>query len=595
MCMDHYNNDTTFRCYYFTFLTEAMSCAKFSIWFLCILFHSHYSYGRHFTNDWAVQLNGGDDMAKQLADEMGYYNLGQIRGFPNVYLLRKKEHPSRSKREAKQLNKILNEDPRVLWAEQQEIRVRDKRNLRLVGRNGDFYVNRFNDQLWPKEWYLHNSRSENEITRSMNVIPVWDMGYTGRGVVLSVMDDGLEWNHTDLIRNYDSRASWDSNDNDPDPFPRYDDVDSNKHGTRCAGVIAMIENNLKCGVGIAYNSKIGAIRMLDGPITDVIEGLSIAFNIDYIDIFTASWGPTDDGKTVDGPKTLASKALEKGAIIGRNGRGVIYIWASGNGGFFDNCNCDGYVSSIYTLSIGSVSYAGKRLFYSEKCSSTIATTYSSGYIGKNKICATDLHDKCTNQHSGTSASAPMAAGIIALVLEANPYLTWRDIHHIIVWTTDVMPLLENKGWKMNSIGLMYNSQFGFGLLNAEAMVKTAVKWEYLPQKTTCDVNAEVSFPVPISSNKSAVIIFQTDGCRDTWNEVNYLEHVQVCLSIDYTVRGALDLYLVSPSGTETILLTRRPKDKAIEGFKNWKFLTVHLWGESPTGLWKLVIRDMVIF
>jgi len=71
---------------------------------------------------------------------------------------------------------------------------------------------------------------------------------------------------------------------------------------------------------------------------------------------------------------------------GRNGKGVIYVWASGNGGFrADNCDCDGYTNSIFTLSISSASQQLKSPWYAEHCASTMATTYSSGAIADNKI------------------------------------------------------------------------------------------------------------------------------------------------------------------------------------------------------------------
>ena len=71
-----------------------------------------------------------------------------------------------------------------------------------------------------------------------------------------------------------------------------------------------------------------------------------------VDIFSSSWGPNDDGATVEGPGRLATKALERGIREGRGGKGVIYVWASGNGGSHgDDCNCDGYTASIYTLSV----------------------------------------------------------------------------------------------------------------------------------------------------------------------------------------------------------------------------------------------------
>lgn len=148
--------------------------------------------------------------------------------------------------------------------------------------------------------------------------------------------------------------------------------------------------------------------------------MALSHKIDHIDIFSASWGPQDDGETVDGPKTLTLEALMKGVTYGRQGKGVIYVWASGNGGSKgDNCNCDGYASSIFTLSIGSATEKGEFPWYGEKCASTLAVTYSSGDVLDQRISTTDLENSCTTDFTGTSASAPIAAGIFALVLEAK--------------------------------------------------------------------------------------------------------------------------------------------------------------------------------
>lgn len=97
----------------------------------------------------------------------------------------------------------------------------------------------------------------------------------------------------------DPQASYDINGNDPDPMPR--DNGDNKHGTRCAGEVAAIAFNDVCGVGVAYKSKIGGVRMLDGTVNDAVEAKALGLNPDHIDIYSASWGPEDDGSTVDGP------------------------------------------------------------------------------------------------------------------------------------------------------------------------------------------------------------------------------------------------------------------------------------------------------
>lgn len=79
------------------------------------------------------------------------------------------------------------------------------------------------------------------------------------------------------------------------------DNGDNKHGTRCAGEVAAIAFNDICGVGVAYKSKIGGVRMLDGTVNDAVEAKALGLNPDHIDIYSASWGPEDDGSTVDGP------------------------------------------------------------------------------------------------------------------------------------------------------------------------------------------------------------------------------------------------------------------------------------------------------
>jgi hypothetical protein len=68
------------------------------------------------------------------------------------------------------------------------------------------------------------------------------------------------------------------------------------HGTRCAGEVAATAGNNVCGVGVAFHSKIGGVRMLDGPVSDSVEAASLTLRQNYIDIYSASWGPEDDGK-----------------------------------------------------------------------------------------------------------------------------------------------------------------------------------------------------------------------------------------------------------------------------------------------------------
>ena len=65
-------------------------------------------------------------------------------------------------------------------------------------------------------------------------------------------------------------------------------------------------------------------------------------------------------------------------LQGRNGKGSIFVWASGNGGDKDDCNCDGYTNSIYTVSAGAATSYGAKPWYLEQCSSTLISTYGGG-------------------------------------------------------------------------------------------------------------------------------------------------------------------------------------------------------------------------
>lgn len=86
----------------------------------------------------------------------------------------------------------------------------------------------------------------------------------------------------------------------------------NGHGTRCAGEIAMEANNRKCGVGVAFEASIGGIKLLDGLVNDRVEGEALGYKTELIDIYTASWGPADDGRSLEAPGRLAIEALERG-------------------------------------------------------------------------------------------------------------------------------------------------------------------------------------------------------------------------------------------------------------------------------------------
>ncbi|XP_076240659.1 neuroendocrine convertase 1 isoform X2 [Calliopsis andreniformis] len=530
--------------------------------------------------EWVVRVEGGPRVASLLALQSGYKHLGPVLGFNDTYVWLKNVKFSQKKRGGLRLTKALNSSAKIIWAEQQKTIKRHKRDHipfedikseRPLIREKRLEFSRysindiqndkdwqeywshdpddsklmFDDELWDQEWYLQDTRSNKALPKlDLNVLPLYQLGVTGRGVRIAVLDDGLEYTHDDLRNNYDPYISYDVNEGDDDPLPRYELSGINGHGTRCAGEIAMEANNKKCGVGIAFEASIGGIKLLDGLVNDRVEGEALGYKSEVVDIYTASWGPADDGKSLEAPGRLAMEALERGITMGRSGKGSIYVWASGNGGSkSDDCGCDGYVSSIYTIAVGSASQTGRFPWYGESCPATLATTYSSGAYHDQMIATTDLRNTCTTRHTGTSASAPLAAGILALALQVNKDLTWRDVQHLIVWTSEYNPLRIDKRLAYGSV--------------------SRIRFE--------------------AGNE----------CRSTGKKITFLEHVEIEVSLEYNLRGALQMHLTAPSGTTVQILKPRKLDDSTAGFEKWKFMSAASWGEDPYGSWTLDIMDEI--
>lgn len=161
----------------------------------------------------------------------------------------------------------------------------------------------------------------------------------------------------------------------------------------------MMKNDV-CGVGVAYDSKIAGtyttvldiicnimyigmyagLRIGLGSLvgtSDAEEADALGHMQHDIHIYSNSWGPPDDGYSFGGPGTLVTQTFDIGSMQGRNGKGSIYVWVSGNGGrVYDSCAADGYANSIYTIAIGSADQSGSQAFYDESCTAKMAVTYS---------------------------------------------------------------------------------------------------------------------------------------------------------------------------------------------------------------------------
>ncbi|KOS21621.1 Kexin [Escovopsis weberi] len=458
-------------------------------------------------------------------------------------------------------------------------------NAQAVQKQNDVMVQLgISDPIFADQWHLFNPV---QLGHDVNVTDLWLEGITGKNSTVAMVDDGVDMYSRDLAPNYFAKGSWDFNDPGPEPRPRLAD---DRHGTRCAGEISAARNDV-CGVGVAYDSKIAGIRILSKAISDADEAEAMIYKYQDNQIYSCSWGPPDDGRTMEAPDVLISRAMIKGIKEGRGGRGSIYVFASGNGAVSgDNCNFDGYTNSIFSITVGAVGRDGRQTFYSEHCSAQLVVTYSSG--GGDGIHTTDVGENvCTSAHGGTSAAAPLAAGIFALVLQARPDLTWRDLQYLLVETAVKLEDAGSDDWQLTATGKPFSHAFGYGKIDSYSLVQRAKTWENVkPQAWLASPRQIVNHNIPEGQNG---LVATLDITEDMLKEANLarLEHVTVTMKIDHTRRGDLSVDLVSPQSVISHLSVARPQDEAEEGYNNWTFMSVAHWGESAVGTWTIIVRD----
>lgn len=410
--------------------------------------------------------------------------------------------------------------------------------------------------------------------------------------MVSIIDDGLDSTNPDLVDNFYLEGSWDFNDPAQAPSPQPQSVEDS-HGTRCAGEVAAGKNTA-CGLGVAYEAKVSGVRILSGPLTNADEAAATNYEYQKNQIYSCSWGPPDDGASVDRPTSLSQKSYIEAVTNGRGGKGSIYVFAAGNGGEnYDQCNYDGFINQIYTIGIGAIDWKDAHPSYSESCTALNAVTYSSSTSYGPAIYTSDaMPNQCTSSHTGTSAAAPLAAGIFALVLQANPDITWRDAQQLI-YDTAIVVNPADPSWESMASGRKFSSKFGFGRLDAYAMVEAAKKFVSLPPQTSLPyVGKTVNKGIPHGNTGISDTITITQAMVTAANLAS-MEHLQVFLTVTHPSRGQMKYEIVSPSGIRSLLGDTRPYDTSSQGLTNWTFMSLKHWGESPVGDWTFTIKDPV--
>ncbi|KAJ3716633.1 peptidase S8/S53 domain-containing protein [Lentinula raphanica] len=476
------------------------------------------------------------------------------------------------------------------------------------------------DPLFPEQWHILNPGAPEHM---MNVTGLWEEGYTGLGVISSLIDDGLDYTSEDLAANFDAVHSHDYNDHVDLPTPK---LPEDTHGTRCAGQIAAVKNGV-CGIGLAYHSRVAAVRILSGTITDVDEAAGLNQGFDEVSIYSCSWGPPDDGRTMDGPDYIIRKAIVNGVNRGRQGKGSLFVFASGNGkGSGDECNYDGYTNSIWSVTVGAADWTGRSPYYSEACAANMIVAYSSGN-GKSIVTTDKGKNSCTHSHGGTSAAAPNVVGVFALAVQARPELGWRDIQHLCIRTA--IPINydpsspppsspSDTDYELTAAGRPFSYAFGYGAIDAYTFVHAALKWDLVPRQTWIRTHTVVlgdgkmtkekvfSGGIPFGKTKdggetsiSSTLEITDKMMKRAQFSQQGLEHVNVRVWIEHQRRGDVRVEIISPNGVKSVLAGvstsegGRKYDKAKTGFPGWLFMTVKHWDENPIGNWTITVSDPI--
>ncbi len=318
-----------------------------------------------------------------------------------------------------------------------------------------------NDPFSYDSWHLFDNWSSDG--GDVNIEQAWK--YTkGKGIKVAVYDKGIDLDHPDLKENIIAFKNY----NDPNSDIPYSDDDTNWHGTACAGILAAVENNIG-SVGIAPQASLYAVGYSENNISKDIEAYRWMMN-EGISVINNSWGSYS---AFDAYNSIFKELATKG----RDGKGIIIIFASGNGDDngvpinLDSQNIYDESESPYVLSIAAsardntiapYSNYGKSIDFAAPGGSTnsgIFTTDARGSIGYNP-------SEYNPNFVGTSAAAPIVSGTVALMLSANPKLTRDDVYIILKFSA------QKKGHYMyDQEG--HNVHWGYGKIDAGRAVEIA--------------------------------------------------------------------------------------------------------------------------
>lgn len=463
------------------------------------------------------------------------------------------------------------------------------------------------DPLAAQEWYLSET----------NILQVWQ-DYTGKGVRIGQFEPGGQFatapeifdiNHPDLAANVDQ--AWLESQQSSGALPGL----VSNHATMVAGVMVAARND-KGGVGVAYDATLGGYNLANDGADLAGLGHMVSF-----DIANNSWGFSSDfalsnlqGGAVNTASSLSMNA-QYAAANGRGGLGTVIVTAGGNNRAAGG-NAQGSLTSNnrFSVEVGAINTQGDLSTlqigsspFSNPGASLLVSAPGSNIVSTSHMLETERGSTFGNDYSsmqGTSFATPIVSGIIALMLEANPNLGYRDVQQILALSAHKIDdastkWSDNNSHSWNGGGMHTSNDYGFGEVDARAAVRLSEAW--MTQSTAAN-----EF---VYSASSGLVGKTLAGGTTLTSSITMkaglnVEHVEIDFDAQVGRLGDLTLKLISPDGTQSILLNRQGKipdamlgasetdqGSSQSGTFKYTFMTTHDFGERSAGNWILQVTD----
>lgn len=475
-----------------------------------------------------------------------------------------------------------------------------------------------------RQWHLLNSGQFGGIVGED--LRLADLPETGEGVLVAVIDGAVQISHPDLVWRFVPGASYSYRTGGTDPSPPQGSSQSgidtdpggadDAHGTAVAGIIAATANNSIGGRGVAPRARLMGLDVLVNPTdANIADAVSRAVESGAA-VVNNSWGPLDPGSGGDLSYTKASlawkRAVERAVTEGRSGRGTVIVFAAGNGGNWqDRSDYDEFTNDPNVIAVGAVDDRGRVIGFSEPGANVLIAGFSGVDLRRGPdrpgIYTTDIAGRrgygdtsdadpdYTQIFRGTSASAPMISGIVALMLQANPLLTWRDVRWILAHTARAASGLNQV--TVASANAMtphaYDPRVGFGIAHATNAVSLARSFQTLGSEIVCDsgqlVPETIASRIPDASS-AGIELRHLVGPECT---IGRIEVIELSLATDHPYSGDLAIRLNAPSQRSVELSRRRlcSQEACTPIRDGFRFGIVRFMGEAPAGTWVLRIAD----